>query len=422
MFIYKLLSNLASPIIFMFFLVRMFMTKESLTSVKSKFVLYKKKRPKGNLVWINAVSIGEAKSAESLAREIRKKNPDVNILLTTSTISSYKLMKNKKNNFYLFYSPVDIDFIIKKFLGLWNPDIVIFFESEIWPNIIHNLHVLNKQFIICNGRISENSYRNWRKVPVFRETFFSKVSICFSQDKQSMYRFRKLGVKSVKMIGNIKFLANSLSINKVDFNKFKIQIRGKKTITFFSSHPGEDEIFIRVANKLKDKLENCFFILIPRHQNRIAKICKYLKHTNFKFSLRSEKKSVNFNTNFFIVDTFGELGLFFKLSKIAIVGGSFVNKGGHNPIETKGLGCALIFGPNMQNFKQIANKIIRYDAGYQVKNEFELEKKILFLVSNPENIIKVSGNFKKLCNEEYSRCKKVVKEINAQIKNEFKST
>ena len=422
MFIYKLLSNLASPIIFIFFVVRLIMTKESIKSVISKFVLYKKNRPNGNLIWINAVSIGEAKSAQSLAKEIHKKNPNAKILFTTSTISSYKLMKSQKNKYYLFFSPIDIDFIIKRFLSLWNPNIVIFFESEIWPNVIHNLHIQNKKFIICNARISENSYRNWRKVPIFYKTFFSKVGICFSQDKQSMIRFRKLGVRLVKMIGNIKFLENKLNINRFDFNKLKIQLRKKKTITFFSSHPGEDEIFIRVAKKLRDKLTDCFFILIPRHQNRIERICKYLTQTNFNFSLRSEKKNFNVNTNFFMVDTFGELGLFFKLSKIAIVGGSFVNIGGHNPIETKGLGCALIFGPYMQNFQQIANKIIRNNAGYQVKNEFELENKILFLMSYPENIIKASRNFKKLCSEENIKSKKVVKEINAHIRNAFKST
>ena len=281
MFIYKLLSNLTSPIIFIFFVVRLFMTKESITSVISKFVLYKTNRPHGNLIWINAVSIGEAKSAQSLAREIQKKNPNAKILFTTSTISSYKLMKSQKNNYYLFFSPIDIDFIIKRFLSLWNPDIVIFFESEIWPNVIHNLHIQNKQFIICNARISENSYRNWRKVPVFYKTFFSKVAICFSQDKHSMIRFRKLGVRLVKMIGNIKFLENNLNINMVEYNKLKTQLRKKKTITFFSSHPGEDEIFIRVAKKLSDKLANCFFILIPRHQNRIERISKYLTKKKF---------------------------------------------------------------------------------------------------------------------------------------------
>ena len=398
------------------------MTKESLISILSKFTLYKNNRPNGNLIWINAVSIGEARSAQSLAREICKKNPDLNILFTTSTLSSYGLINREKKKFYLQYSPVDIDFVVKRFLKLWDPDLVIFFESEIWPNMVYNIHSREKKFIICNARISKNSYLNWKKIPSFYKTIFSKISLCLSQDKKSVIRLKELGVKSVKMSGNIKFLARTISVNKSDLQKFRIKLKGKNTITFFSSHPGEDEMFIRVAKRVKDKVVNCFFTLIPRHQNRKKRICKKLAQDNFIFSLRSEKKDFDTKTNFILVDTFGELGLFFKLSQIAIIGGSFVKKGGHNPIETKGLGCALIFGPNMQNFHHIAEKMIERNAGFKVKNEQELENKILFLLKNRKKITTASRNFDNLCNVEFSKGKDVVKEINSYLNNVFKNT
>ena len=173
-FLYKTFSNFLSFFIFLFFLIRFFMSKENLKSLRDKFVLYKTIKPKGKLVWINAVSIGEAKTAIIVTKEILKKNPRMKVLFSTSTISAYEVIKSENLRVSLIHTPIDIDFLIKRFLRIWNPSLVIFFESEIWPNVISNVHEKKIKFLICNGRISKKSFKKWKKFFFFQETSFRK--------------------------------------------------------------------------------------------------------------------------------------------------------------------------------------------------------------------------------------------------------
>ena len=227
--VYKIFSNLLSFFIFVYFIIRLARSKESLLSIINKFVFYKKNRPKGKLVWINAVSIGESKSAETIINQILKKSPRVKIIFTTSTTSSYKLMDKNRKKIILLHTPLDINFVIKRFLRIWSPDLVIFFESEIWPNIISNLNKKKINFIICNARISKKSYENWRKASFFTKQVFQKINLCLCQDNQSIERFKKLGVEKVEKVGNIKFLADKLTVDKSSLLYLKKKIARKKS-------------------------------------------------------------------------------------------------------------------------------------------------------------------------------------------------
>ena len=162
--IYQIISNLFSPIIFVFFVFRLLKSKETKNSILNKFCLKKIQRPSGKLIWINSVSIGESKSALIAAEKICKKYPEAKILFTTSTISSFNLISKKRKNFIFVYSPIDISFVIKRFINIWSPDLAIFIESEIWPNTINFLKKKKTKFIILNGRMSNKSYYFWHKL------------------------------------------------------------------------------------------------------------------------------------------------------------------------------------------------------------------------------------------------------------------
>ncbi len=409
--IYRLFSDIFSLLIFFFFLVRLTISKEKIDSILEKFLLRCKKRPVGNLVWINGVSIGEAKTGLIIADQIKRINPGSQILFSTSTITSYNLISKMNKDYILIYSPIDINFVIKKFIKYWKPSSAIFIESEIWPNIFYHLKKNSIKLTLFNARISRKSFFKWDKISFFSKQVFELIDGCFVQDNESINRFAKLGVKKIKKIENLKFLSEELTFDKNKFLSFKNQLKNKRVVTLFSSHENEEEIFLECHNILSKKINNLFFIIIPRHINRVKRITQEFTKKKQSFLLQTKGLIKIKKEKFMIVDTFGELGLFFKLSEVVIVGGSFCNKGGHNPIETRNFGCSLIFGPNMENFKDIRNKILKSKAGFEVKNLNQLIKQLSKILENKKLNIQTHKNFNRLCKVQSEKSKSILSSI-----------
>jgi len=403
-----------SIFILAFFFLRLIFSKENIQSISEKFCLKNKKRPKGEIIWINGVSIGEAKSGLTIANEILKINSSAKILFSTSTISAYKEIRKLNKKVILIFLPIDFNFLIKKFVKYWNPSFAFFMESEIWPNIINELSQKKRKFIILNGRMSDKSFFWWKKSNLLTRGIFKQISFCATQDKISMERFKKLGITNAKFTGNIKFLSNKLLVDNKKLTKLKNIIKNKNIITFFSTHKSEEKIIIECSKYLKGTLKDLFFIIVPRHMKNLNMIVKNFKIEDISYSIRSNN-NLKKNQTFYIANTFGELGLFFKLSKISIVGGSFNNSGGHNPIEVSHFNSAVIFGPNMQNFKEIKTKILTTKSGIQVKNSKELADKIMYLIQNESKRKKIIENFKKLQISEAKKSSLLIQNIYKEI-------
>ena len=408
--IYSLLLIFFFPLILLFFLIRLFFSKETSQSFLEKFSFSKKSRPIGNLIWINGVSIGEAKSGLTLAKEFLINKPNCNILLSTSTISAYKEIAKQNEKIILIYLPIDFGFLIKRFITHWKPNLTIFMESEIWPNIINELSKNKLRFTIVNGRMSDKSFFWWKTFNFFTKSLFHKVNSCITQDEISKNRFKKLGVKNVEYGSNIKFLSNKLIFKSKSLSLLKNKLKKRTIITFFSVHKNEESVLIDCFQLLNKSFENLLFVIIPRHLENTNGIRKNLENKNISFGIRSLKQNLVNKNKFYIADTFGELGLFFALSKVSIVGGSFSDKGGHNPIETSHFKCAVIFGPNMKNFKEIKDKILQTNSGFQVNNSTQLAEKIILLLRNSSLIKKTVNNFKNLRIKESRKVKILVKQ------------
>ena len=181
--IYRILSNLLYVPILIFFFLRLLSSKETITSILTKFNLSKEKRPNGELIWINAVSIGEAKTGIIVATEIKKIKPDSIILFTTSTITSFKLLQKMKKFFLVTFTPLDISFVVKGFIEYWKPSSVIFIESEIWPNIFSIIKDNSIKLTLLNARISKKSFKNWKKFNFLSKSIFPLIDNCFVQNK-----------------------------------------------------------------------------------------------------------------------------------------------------------------------------------------------------------------------------------------------
>ena len=409
--IYRYLSNLFFiPILFFFFL-RLLVSKETISSVLEKFSISRKKRPDGDLIWINGVSVGESKTGIAVAREIKKIKPASSILFSTSTLSAYNLLSKSKNNFVVIFFPIDINFLIKRFLKYWNPSSVIFIESEIWPNIFYILKEKSIKLSILNARISKKSFINWKRISFISKSVFPLIDHCYTQNNDSLKRFKELGTRKVKRIQNLKYISQGLEVDCIIYNKIFKQLKSKRVVTLFSSHAEEEKMFADIFRVLSKDISNLFFIIIPRHTYRIKKITDQLSKDKVLFLLRNENNFKITNENFLLVDTFGELGIFFKLSEIAIVGGSFSNHGGHNPIETKDFNCSLIFGPHMENFEDIKTDIVKFKAGFEVKNSSQLIQMILKLLKNKKLNRETNRKFKTLCKSQFYKSKSILRSV-----------
>ncbi len=409
--IYRYLSNIFFIPIFLFVLLRFLVSKETISSVLQKFSIFNKTRPEGDLIWINGVSVGEVKTGITVAKEIKKIKPKSSILFSTSTLSAYNVLSKSKNDFVVIFFPLDINFIVKRFLEYWNPSAAIFIESEIWPNIFF---ILKKKFIkisILNARMSKKSFINWKRMDFFSKSVFALIDQCFTQNNDSLKRFKELGTKNVKKIQNLKYISQALEVDDITYKKIYNELKSKRVVTLFSSHQGEEKMFVDIYGVLSKKINNLFFIIIPRHTHRVKKIIEIFKKNKSPFLLRSENKFQITNENFLLVDTFGELGIFFKLSEIAIVGGSFSKNGGHNPIETRNFNCSLIFGPHMENFQDVKSDIVRFKAGYEAKNSTQLIQMILKLLQNKKLNKETNLRFKNLCKNQFYKSKSMLRGI-----------
>ena len=386
-YIYRFLINiilLISPIIILF---RLLKKKEDVIRFKEKFSFYSKKRKKGKLIWFHAASVGEFLSVLSLIEKLEKSKKISQILLTTSTLTSSKLfMKFKfKKTIHQFY-PIDSNFISKRFLNFWRPNLAIFIDSEIWPNMLMNLKERSIKRILLNARISKKSFKKWKRLGKFSKLIFQIFDYTYPQNLESKYHLQRFGVNKIKTLGNLKFSQSNYNIYKSNKN-FDNFLKTKKIWCAASTHPGEEEICISVYQKLLKKYSNLILVLIPRHVDRVGDIKKFMIKFDLKYHIHSQKNVINKDTKIYIVDTYGETGFFFKKCKIVFLGKSLTVDGGQNPLEPARDNCLIIHGPHISNFKEIYDNLDNKKIAFKINNSNQLYKKI-------ENLLK--SNSKKL--------------------------
>jgi len=374
-----------SPFIIIF---RVLKRKENLTRVLEKFSLDKEKRTKGKLIWFHCSSVGEFLSVVPLIQEFEKITSIKQILVTTSTLSSsiiFKKFKFKKS-LHQFY-PLDNIYIIKNFLNHWKPSSVIFAESEIWPTMISELKRREIKIALINARMSERSFRRWSYLRDFGKTILEKFDYIFPQNKETFQYFKKLGVKKLKFLGNLKFIGSKND----EYIKVKNQyFKNKIILCSASTHYNEEEIFANLHIKYRKKISNLITIIIPRHIERTNEISRMLDKKKLKFVKHSENKRNLKDCDIYIVDSYGESKSFYKISNVVFLGGSLVSKGGQNPLEALRFGCNLVHGNYTYNFKDVYKMLEKEKLSLKVSGSKDLEKKVftLFKKRNDTNKIR----------------------------------
>lgn len=410
--VYQLIASfiiLFSPIII---LIRIFKKKEDKIRFREKFCFFSKKRNQGKLIWFHGSSVGEIMSVLPIINEYEKNNSIKTILITSSTLSSSKILEKLKFKkvIHQFY-PIDHIFFSKKFLNYWKPSLAIFLESEIWPSMFTNLKKNNIPLILLNARITKKTFLRWLKIKRFSQSIFSLISIAYPQNNETKLYLKKLNVKKMQNIGNIKYIENNKTQNKkVDKNLNKL-FKNLKTFVAASTHDPEEVFAGKAHLLLKKKYKNFITIIIPRHVHRANEISEQLKTLNLKIVKHSSKNKNLNDVDIYIVDTFGESKKFYKIATTVFLGGSIINHGGQNPIEPARFGAKILHGPNIGNFKEV----------YKYLKDLKITKKITTPIELANsNIFK--KNMKKVGKINYQGkiiLKKTIKELNKLINNEL---
>ena len=381
-FVYKILINIiffCSPLIL---IIRLIRDKEDPKRFKEKLGFFIKKRKKGNLIWFHGASVGEIQSIIPLIEKFEKNKSINQILITSNTVSSSKIIKKYKLKKIIHqFFPIDCNLISKKFINHWKPSKVFFVDSEIWPNTINNLSKKKIPIFLLNGRITKRTLNRWLFFPSFARSLFNKFKLCLSSSLETKEYLKKLGAKNIKFLGNLKFSQSENPSPELNEN-LKRFIHSKKSWCASSTHFNEEKFCGLVHIKLKKKYKNFLTIIIPRHINRVKSIENELSSLNLKVHLDDPPKKINANTDVYLVNSYGKTKSFYKECKNVFLGGSLIKHGGQNPLEAVRYGCNVFHGPNISNFQEI----------YKFLKSRNLSRKV---VNNQNLVSLLTLNFKK---------------------------
>jgi len=396
-----------SPIIILF---RILKKKEDKIRFLEKYGIKSVKRKPGRLVWFHGSSVGEIMSILPLVHYYENNKSINQILITSSTLSSAIILKKLKlkKTVHQFF-PIDLFFISNIFLNYWRPAIAIFVESEIWPSIFRNLNKKKIPLVLINARITKNSFNKWLSLKKYAQSIFKYITLSYPQNFETLQYLKKLKVKNIKYIGNLKFIKNPYDTNSDLEKKLNLIFSRKKTWVAASTHENEEIISARAHIILKKKVKNLITIIIPRHINRTNDILKKIQNLNLKVILHSSKKISLKKVDIYLVDTYGETKKFYKIAKTVFLGGSLINRGGQNPLEPARYGAKILHGRNIQNFKEVYNYLKKLKLSRLVDSSEQLAKSIKFKSSNKKAIkIKKLGDM---------ILKNTTAELNTLIKN-----
>ena len=370
--IYKILSIVLLPLVILIIFFRIYQNKEINTRIKERFAFPSVKKPKGQIIWINASSIGEYLATISLIKKIRKIKPKTKILLTTNTKTSALLAEKITDvNIFHQFTPQDNPLVIKKFLNYWKPSLVLWMESEFWPIILDETKKYGVKMILLNGRMSDKSFKNWSYFKFFFKKIISNFSLILTMSRIDKENFKKLGAKNINFIGNLKFCNEEQHYDKLLEKKAKKLIGNRSVWLAASTHHREEMYAATIHCKLKERLnlKNLLTIIVPRNIKRTSKIKKEIKSI-VPLTKLFQSKSIPQNTEIIIDDSIGQLEMWYKNIKTVFLGKSYPPKGGQNPIEPARNGCAIISG-KMSNFQEIENEMLRNKCLINVTNDNE---------------------------------------------------
>ena len=379
---YQLGSALGTPIASQLLMRRQKRGKEHPERLKERLGQASIPRPKGPLIWVHGASVGEMLAAVSLIERLRAQN--FAVLVTSGTVTSAALAEQRLPNGVLHqFIPLDAPRFVRRFLDHWRPGLAVFIESDLWPNLICSCARRKIPMIIVNGRISERSFKRWRRVPRVIAALLNRFDLCLAQSATDAERYTKLGAPRVTATGNLKLDVPAPPADEATLRRLRDTIGKRPVLIAASTHAGEEAVVIGAHRRLLAKFPALLTIIVPRHPARGEAIAADAKAAGLAVALRSRRAQPMPDIGVYIADTLGELGLMYRLAPIVFMGGSLASHGGQNPIEAIRLGAAIIHGPHVWNFAEIYATLDAARGAQAITDEAALAARLSAWLADP---------------------------------------
>lgn len=340
-------------------------------------------RPPGVLVWLHGASVGEALSLLPLIEALARHRPDLTLLVTSGTVTAAELMARRLQPGAIHqYAPVDAPSVAERFLDHWRPALAVFVESELWPNLLLKAKAKGVRLALLGARISQTSADGWHRAPQAARTLLGAFDLILTQDGDSRARLEELGAVVAGEL-DLKQAAAPLPCDEAELSALSFPTRGRTVLVAASTHPGEDEMIAEAF--AHTATPPALLILVPRHPARAKRIAAALTVQGLTHARRSLGEPLRSDVQVYIADTLGELGLFFRLAQVVIMGGSLTGGvGGHNPLEPARFGLPVVTGPDVANFRETYDGLIEADAALMVHGQTGLNQTVAGLMGDPD--------------------------------------
>tara|TARA_X000000950_G_C13844398_1_gene631651 strand:- start:343 stop:1626 length:1284 start_codon:yes stop_codon:yes gene_type:complete len=388
---YRIFTILIYPFLILYIYYRKLLRKEDPERFKEKILVSHFKVNKKNsskLVWFHASSIGEFKSIIPIINQLNFNNKYLKFLITTTTLSSGYLARielKKFSNVEHRFLPLDVDFLMDKFIHLWNPDKIFLVDSEIWPNLILKSKKYKIPIAVINARLTSRSFNRWMMFPKLAKKIFGIFNLCICSNSETKNYLEKLNVKNVHFNGNIK-LINDFDEKKIRNINEHILLK-KRFWLAASTHKEEDIFCLKTHLSLKKKFKDLITIIAPRHIERTMQIKNLSEKFNLNVQVLNKDELILDNKEIIIINFFGELINYYKYSKSVFMGKSMIkklmNESGQNPIEAAKLKCKIYHGPFVYNFKEIYEILGKNKISKKIENFEELSNNLIIDLENP---------------------------------------
>jgi 3-deoxy-D-manno-octulosonic-acid transferase len=380
---YRIAASAAAPALRLLLNARLRAGKEDGARLAERFGIASVARPPGPLLWMHAASNGEARSALRLLERLLESRPELRVLFTTFTLTAARMLAEALPPRAMHqFVPLDVPAWIDRFLDHWRPDAALWIEGELWPNLIARTAARGVPMALVNARISARSFARWRRAGAWLRPPLDAFGVCLAQSQTDAERLAALGARSPRFLGHLKFDGAELQADASALQELRHAITGRPVWLAASTHPGEEEIVVDAHGRLAASRPDLLTVLVPRHARRGDEVAALLERSGLSFARRSQGAVPGPRTAFYLADTMGELGLFYRLAPVAFVGASLVPKGGQNPLEAAQLGCAICFGPHMTNCRDIADALIAAHAAVEVRDADSLATRVAQMLSD----------------------------------------
>ncbi len=401
--IYKGVIRLSKPLLRWHLDRRIPRGKEVALRLGERYGFASKPRPAGKLIWMHAASNGESLSLLPMIERLRALSSPPSIMVTTGTVGSATLMEKRlpEGCFHQFV-PLDHPDWVIRFLNYWKPDGVVWVESDLWPSLLSHVRARKIPAALLNAKLSIKSGGRWMWFPQWAKSIADTFMVITAQTPDDAMRWEKMGGAKPQLLGNLKFIASPLPCDTQALALLQESVGNRPLWVMASAHPGEELVARDVHLHLQKTYPDLLTIIVPRHTQNGVKFAETLQQAGLTTALRSQQQPVTPQMQVYIADTMGELGMFYRLSKLSVVGGSFAPIGGHNPIEPALLGGFPLYGPHMSAQTSICAAFENAGAAQPVADAAELASVLKKLLADPAEL-------QRLCNKAQAVCTKEAK-------------